>query len=266
MRRKIRRNDPCPCGSGKKYKNCCGRPQGPARVLYLHPAKQEVDFDPQGHTVGRPYGLIPVGVAALVNVLRENRVRVKGLNVPLEKKLNPAFDLRRWLQQHRSARVVLIDLHWYEHAYGAISVARACKEALPEVWTVLGGLTASGFSREILENFNEVDLIVCGDAEKPLLALVQQLLGHNRRTHDRPDLSTIPNPSFRIGDTVVENERAYYAYCRDTQLAAPETRTEAHRGFSPSDPETRSLSKMTDIWDRARTGRESSWWPVPPGW
>jgi len=22
---KIRRNDPCPCGSGKKYKNCCGK-------------------------------------------------------------------------------------------------------------------------------------------------------------------------------------------------------------------------------------------------
>ena len=24
---KIGRNDPCPCGSGKKYKNCCGRDQ-----------------------------------------------------------------------------------------------------------------------------------------------------------------------------------------------------------------------------------------------
>jgi preprotein translocase subunit SecA len=23
--RKIGRNDPCPCGSGKKYKRCCGR-------------------------------------------------------------------------------------------------------------------------------------------------------------------------------------------------------------------------------------------------
>ena len=22
---KIGRNDPCPCGSGKKYKKCCGR-------------------------------------------------------------------------------------------------------------------------------------------------------------------------------------------------------------------------------------------------
>jgi preprotein translocase subunit SecA len=25
---KIGRNDPCPCGSGKKYKNCCMRSQG----------------------------------------------------------------------------------------------------------------------------------------------------------------------------------------------------------------------------------------------
>ena len=24
---KVGRNDPCPCGSGKKYKNCCGRKQ-----------------------------------------------------------------------------------------------------------------------------------------------------------------------------------------------------------------------------------------------
>jgi uncharacterized protein YecA (UPF0149 family) len=22
---KVGRNQPCPCGSGKKYKNCCGR-------------------------------------------------------------------------------------------------------------------------------------------------------------------------------------------------------------------------------------------------
>ena len=23
--KKVGRNDPCPCGSGKKYKDCCGR-------------------------------------------------------------------------------------------------------------------------------------------------------------------------------------------------------------------------------------------------
>jgi radical SAM superfamily enzyme YgiQ (UPF0313 family) len=58
----------------------------------------------------------------------------------------------------------------------------------------------------------------------------------------------------------------YYNYCRNTQLAAPEARGEAHRGFAPSDPSARSLEAMADVWDRARRGRESSWWPVPPGW
>ena len=28
LKRKIGRNDPCPCGSGKKYKKCCGRFSG----------------------------------------------------------------------------------------------------------------------------------------------------------------------------------------------------------------------------------------------
>ena len=27
MTQKLGRNDPCPCGSGKKYKHCCGAPQ-----------------------------------------------------------------------------------------------------------------------------------------------------------------------------------------------------------------------------------------------
>ena len=30
MSQKIGRNDPCPCGSGKKYKQCCGKPAAPA--------------------------------------------------------------------------------------------------------------------------------------------------------------------------------------------------------------------------------------------
>ena len=25
INKKIGRNDPCPCGSGKKYKHCCGK-------------------------------------------------------------------------------------------------------------------------------------------------------------------------------------------------------------------------------------------------
>jgi preprotein translocase subunit SecA len=31
--KKIARNDPCPCGSGKKYKNCCGK-SGPKKGAF----------------------------------------------------------------------------------------------------------------------------------------------------------------------------------------------------------------------------------------
>ncbi len=33
-RPKVGRNDPCPCGSGKKYKDCCGHPQNRERVQH----------------------------------------------------------------------------------------------------------------------------------------------------------------------------------------------------------------------------------------
>jgi radical SAM superfamily enzyme YgiQ (UPF0313 family) len=223
MPNKIGRNDPCPCGSGKKYKQCCGRPQQPAQVVYIHPAKQGVDFDARGGAPGsqpgRPYGLIPVGVPALVNVLRQNGIRVVGLNYPLEKGVARGFDLRQWLQWRPSTRIVLIDLHWYEHSYGAISVAQACKEVLPKAWTVLGGLTASGFAREILERYRAVDYVIRGDAEQPLLELVQRLLGTRARGAEAPDLTSVPNLSYRVADTVgaavVENERSYCASTED---------------------------------------------------
>ncbi len=38
-RHKVGRNDPCPCGSGKKYKRCCG-----AQVSTQTAIKQEPDY------------------------------------------------------------------------------------------------------------------------------------------------------------------------------------------------------------------------------
>jgi radical SAM superfamily enzyme YgiQ (UPF0313 family) len=184
--------------------------QGEARVLYIHPAKQGIDFRRDAN-MGRPYGLIPVGVAGLVNVLRENGIPVQGVNYTLERQLDPNFKLRSWLGARRGAQVILIDLHWYEHSYGAINIAQLCKQVMPWAWTVLGGLTASGFSREILENFREVDFIIRGDAEKPLLALVQRLLHDGGSSTTQQELDDIPNLSYRNGGSIVENLLTYTA-------------------------------------------------------
>jgi radical SAM superfamily enzyme YgiQ (UPF0313 family) len=160
--------------------------------------------------MGRPYGLIPIGVIGLANLLEENGFKVCGLDYPLERVLDRQFSLREWLRGQHQARLVMIDLHWYEHSYGAIHTARVCKEVLPEAWTVIGGLTASAFATEILHDFPFVDLIIRGDAEKPLLDLAQRLLSSTPETGDL-DLRMIPNLSFRLGGEIIENERSYCA-------------------------------------------------------
>jgi radical SAM superfamily enzyme YgiQ (UPF0313 family) len=184
-------------------------------VLYVHPAKYGVDVETRGQAIGRPYNLIPMGLVALVNVLRANDIGVKGVSYPTEKALEPAFDLREWLKAQPQSRVILIDLHWYEHAYGAISVARACKEILPQAWTVLGGLTSSAFSAEILNEFPEVDYVIRGDAEEPLLDLVQKLLRASDQGLKDLDLARVPNLSYRRVGQIVENELTYCASSAD---------------------------------------------------
>jgi len=49
MDKKIGRNDPCPCGSGKKYKQCClakpgGRLKFKAKVISQKETKQAPDL------------------------------------------------------------------------------------------------------------------------------------------------------------------------------------------------------------------------------
>jgi len=187
--------------------------QPAAQVLYIHPAKQGVDLTYNDQT-GRAYSVIPVGLPALANRLRENGIEVRGVSYPLERQLSRAFDLEAWLKKHAAARIVMIDLHWYEHCYGALDTARAVRAARPDVWVILGGLTASGFARPILQDFREVDFIVRGDAELPLLALAQRLLQAGSRDQAGAlALEDIPNLTYRAGGEVLENPLGYTAGC-----------------------------------------------------
>lgn len=188
--------------------------EGGVQVLYIHPAKQGVEFT-LGPDLGRPYGLIPVGLPAVVNRLRQDGFSVEGINLPLERQLNQDFYLKGWLHGRASARLIMIDLHWYEHSYGAIDTARYIKRALPQARIVLGGLTASGFAREILAEFPEVDFIVRGDGETPMLELAQCLYAYPAGADISGSLAAIPNLSYRLNGKVVENSLSYCAATHD---------------------------------------------------
>ncbi len=185
-----------------------------AEVLYIHPAKQGVGFPYGEQAADVPYVLFPVGVIGLMNLLRREGIAVRGLNEPLERLLDLSFDLGAWLKAQAPPRLILIDLHWYEHAYGAIEVARLCKRLFPRVPIALGGLTASGFAQEILYAFHEVDLIVRGEAEEPLRALARALC-LEQKPLEAVDLAAIPNLSYRRDWEVCHNPLAYVASAQD---------------------------------------------------
>ncbi len=131
----------------------------------------------------------------LVNLLRAEGWQVAGLNLPLELTLQPDFSLRRWLAGRSPTKMVLIDLHWYEHCFGAIDVARLVKSVWPDAVTVIGGLTTSNFAEEILRSHAAVDYAIRGDAEEPLRQLARYVLGSGSDSEGSGDvdLATIPN-------------------------------------------------------------------------
>jgi len=174
-------------------------------ILYIHPAKQEVNARYDKYKSCAPYPFIPVGVVGLMNRLRA-RWDVQGINLPMELIMRPGFDLKAWLAAHTPANLVLIDLHWYEHAFGALDVARAVKQIWPHVPVALGGLTASNFAEEILTDFAAIDYIIRGDAEEPLRLLADHCCGV-----DDVVRTDIPNLVWRRHGEILQNSRAYFA-------------------------------------------------------
>ena len=179
------------------------------QVLYIHPSKLPTGFRHDWLTPASPYVLAPLGITGMINLLRSHGVPVIGLNYAMEVLMDEGFDLGRWLGAQERPGLVMIDLHWYEHSFGALDIARLCKSLWPDVPILLGGITASLFADEILRRFPEVDLILRGDPEGPILKLVESLMKGNR------DLGEVPNVSFRVDGVVHHNPRTYVARTPD---------------------------------------------------
>jgi len=182
-----------------------------AQVIYLHPAKQRVGFPFAKVILSSrlmPYLLMPAGLVGLANLLAGEGIVVRGINYPVECFIKPGFDLVAWLRSVGPPRVILVDLHWFEHSFGAMDIARVCKAVYPDTPLVVGGMTASYFAEQILAHSSSVDFIICGDAEEPLRQLVLQLCQRDTRAKD---LESIPNLCYRRGNRVIKNGLGYQA-------------------------------------------------------
>jgi radical SAM superfamily enzyme YgiQ (UPF0313 family) len=150
------------------------------KALYVHAGMRRGSRD---------YGVIPMGVVGLMNILRSRGWDVRGIDIPLEVSLDPSFELSRALGT--GADLAMLDLHWYMNSAGVVDAVRVIRAELPETCIVLGGLTASSFDREIVASCPEVDLVIRGDAEAAVTQLAT-LLERGVR-----EWSGIPNATFR---------------------------------------------------------------------
>ncbi|MCB9796054.1 MAG: hypothetical protein H6741_25435 [Alphaproteobacteria bacterium] len=165
-----------------------------AELLWIHPAPGG-----EARPEGAPYPVLSVGGVAHLNRLAAAGLSVAGLNVPVERVADAGFSLAAWMRDRPAPRLLLLDLHWYEHAAGVVEAAELARAAWPEVEVWVGGLTASRFAEELLALCPAVHGVLRGDVEAPLLALAR---GSQPRE--------IPNLVFRdADDNVVSTPRSY---------------------------------------------------------
>ncbi|MFB3880263.1 MAG: radical SAM protein [Armatimonadota bacterium] len=128
----------------------------------------------------------PLGFLTLLEYLERHSLDVRIINLAVKEAKSKRFDPRPLIRKLRPMAFG-IDLHWLVHADGALETARICKQEHPDIPVIMGGLTASYYWRELIEN-PDVDYILRGDStEEPLVQLLRAIEA-KREPADVPNL------------------------------------------------------------------------------
>jgi B12-binding domain/radical SAM domain protein len=151
-------------------------------VVLIHPPsvfdfrEREIRYGPISDVIPSSpvFEMYPVGFLTLAAHLRKHGYRVRIVNLALRMMRDRKFRPERFLRRLRP-RLFGIDLHWLPHAHGGPAVAALLKQLHPDIPIVFGGISATYFHKELIEDRN-VDFVLRGSVTEPsLLALVQQL-------------------------------------------------------------------------------------------
>jgi radical SAM superfamily enzyme YgiQ (UPF0313 family) len=170
--------------------------------MLVHAPKFDNWYKPLGDFIWINY--LPMGMFALADNLVEHGYSSQIVHLGIEWIEDHAFDLVEYVGKTRPD-VVALSLHWHYQAYDVIKIAEAIKGRYPDLFVCAGGFTASYYHREILEEFPAVDAVIRGDAEEPLLKLVERVTKKER------DLQKVPNLTWRTDGRIMENKGFYCA-------------------------------------------------------
>ena len=138
----------------------------------------------------------PVGFITILDHLEERGRSVRLANMAVKMQAR-RFDPRRFIRDHEPL-LFGIDLHWIQHADGALSLARLCKEEHPDIPVVLGGISSTYFWKELIRN-PDIDFILRGETtEEPLAQLIDCL-------ESKQEPYGVPNLIWKRDGEPVEN-------------------------------------------------------------
>ncbi len=121
------------------------------------------------------FEIYPIGFLTISNYLTKHDISVRIINMALSMLRSPSFDAERFVK-NLDAGAFGIDLHWLPHVDGSLSLAEMVKKHHPDKPVILGGLSATYYHKEIMQDYPFVDFIVCGEStEEPLRLLLKAI-------------------------------------------------------------------------------------------
>jgi len=174
----------------------------PLDCLLIHTPKFENWYKPLGDFLWINY--MPIGMLALADYLVQHGYSSKIVHLGIEWIEDHDFNIVDFLEETKP-EVAALSLHWHYQAYDVMNLAEVIKNKYPDVFTVVGGFTASYYHREILEEFPSVDAVIRGEAELPLLRLVETV------AKKEGNLQGVPNFTWKKNGEIIENELSYIA-------------------------------------------------------
>jgi len=145
-----------------------------------------------------------MGLFALADILNRNGFSSRIIHLGLEQINNQGSTIEEYINNN-DILLIGFSLHWYLQSYDTIQMVNKIRTIRPGIKIVLGGFTASFFANEIMKNFSNVDFIIKGDGEIPLVKLISAL------SKKKTIFSSIPNLVWKRGKEIIVNNTTYFA-------------------------------------------------------
>src|SRR5512139_1049584 len=170
--------------------------------IFLHVPKLNNYYRPISHFIW--INFLPMGLLGLADLLQRRGISTQVVHLGVEWIEDHHFSIIEYLRE-KAPRIIALDLHWHHQSFDVMQNVKRIKAAVPQSYILLGGFTASFFHEEIMRNFDEVDGIIRGEAEVPVLELANALLqgGEN--------LFSVPNLTWRRRGRILINPLSYVA-------------------------------------------------------